>query len=98
MRATDSLRDGSDDEERLEVGISVPSSVSVAVPNEVADQVKDGDEQALFSEVADWWDSLSTAERVDALNLSEKDGRDIVENLLFVDEVVDGGTQPIFEW
>lgn len=84
----------------IEVGLDVSSySPTLYVPADVVDDAEQGDYQQVMERVATWWDSLDVDERAAALSLSEKDGSELVENILFIDRVdEDGHNHPIAEW
>ena len=87
---------------RVRAGISVntrspPLQVSAETVSSIlndSDTGSDGEEpdmEPLLAGIADWWDDLSCDERAEVLNLKEYDGRELLENLLFVDRVDEDG-------
>ena len=75
-------------ESTIKVGISVnASSPELQVPKEALSAAQDEEFEEILGEVASWWDSLSVAERVDTLQLDNTDGREITENIIYIDEV-----------
>jgi len=83
----------------IRAGISVSSRAQIEVPAHSVTDAEDGDVQDVMAEVAAWWDDLDRDERIAALNLEECDGRELVENLLFIDRLDgDDGPEVVIEY
>jgi hypothetical protein len=92
MRKAEKSEDIDDDEERIRIGIRVASSSpDLTAPQDSIEKAEEGDFQEVLSEFEDWWDSLNTDERAQAISLDEINGWEVAENALFIDSVDEDG-------
>lgn len=101
MREIENTDDTEHGETAIEVGLSVRTySPTMAFPESVIEGFKnenEEDREAVYEQIGNWWDGLSTEERAEVMNLDEKDGGTMIENLMFIDSV-DDGREVITEW
>jgi hypothetical protein len=93
MRKVETSEDIDDDEEMIRIGIRVASSSPdlTAQQDSMEKAKEEGDFQEVLSEFEDWWDSLDTEERAQAISLDEIKGWEVAENALFIDSVDEDG-------
>ena len=99
--ARDSASDDTDDRNvPIKAGIAVSAtSPAIEVPESVVAAAEEDDPEDVYAAVARWWDDLDVGERGEVLKLEEQDGRELIENLLFIDRLDTGnGGKVVLEY
>ena len=84
----------------IKAGIAVSAtSPAIEVPESVVAAAEEDNPEDVYAAVAGWWDNLDVDERGEVLKLEEHDGRELIENLLFIDRLDTGnGGKVVLEY
>jgi len=81
---SDDVEDG---EAKIQLGMCVPSVVGpLSISKNTLEEVENNEFQEFLNEVEEWWDKLTVEERAEVIDLGEKNGNDIINNLEFIDK------------